>query len=195
MDSMANTNKICNFCGEEISGEARRCPYCGSLVNIKIEEVNVDYSTNVQDCTHIENENDAAFSTDDLNPLHDESDNEDTAYEADQNDVMDIEACEVEECSQPVKENIFPSASKSSSYETSKPLSNGMKVFLTIISTVIPGVGQLIGVIVAIIFMNSHEDKDRRSFGVALLVASLVFFVLSGFLFIVSLLTLFTVQI
>ncbi len=57
------------------------------------------------------------------------------------------------------------------------PLSNGMKVFLTVICTIIPGIGQLAGIITAIVFMNSEDDSDRKSFGVALLVASLIMFV------------------
>lgn len=57
-------------------------------------------------------------------------------------------------------------------------LSNGMKVFLTILFTVLPGIGQLAGIITAIILMNA-EDKDRKSFGVALLVACLIMFVLA----------------
>lgn len=60
-----------------------------------------------------------------------------------------------------------------------EPLSNGFKVFLTVLFTVVPGIGQLAGIIAAIIFMNSDGDSDRKSFGVALLVASLIMFVLS----------------
>jgi hypothetical protein len=36
-----------------------------------------------------------------------------------------------------------------------------------------------VGIIAAIVFMNSEGDKDRKSFGVALLVASLAMFVLA----------------
>lgn len=56
-------------------------------------------------------------------------------------------------------------------------LGNGMKVFLTVIST-IPWIGQLIGIISAIVFMNSEYDTDRKSFGLALLIASVVLFVI-----------------
>jgi len=58
-------------------------------------------------------------------------------------------------------------------------LSNGMKVLLTVIFTIIPGFGQLAGIITAIIFMNSEDDEDKKSFGVAILVASLIMFVLA----------------
>lgn len=58
-------------------------------------------------------------------------------------------------------------------------LSNGLKVFLTVLFTLIPGIGQLAGIITAIVFMSSDGDKDRKSFGVALLVACLILFLLS----------------
>ncbi|NLL05387.1 MAG: hypothetical protein GX270_06270 [Clostridiaceae bacterium] len=57
-------------------------------------------------------------------------------------------------------------------------LTNAMKVFITTICNFVPGIGQLIGVIIAIVFMNNEDDTDKRSFGVALLVSSIVVFVL-----------------
>lgn len=60
-----------------------------------------------------------------------------------------------------------------------KPMSNGLKVFLTMLFALLPGIGQIAGVITAIVFMNTDGDEDRRSFGVALLIAMLVMFVLS----------------
>jgi hypothetical protein len=59
------------------------------------------------------------------------------------------------------------------------PLSNGLKVFLTMLFTLLPGIGQIAGIITAIVFMSSDGDDDRRSFGVALLVAAIAMFVLS----------------
>lgn len=58
------------------------------------------------------------------------------------------------------------------------PLSNGLKVFLTMLFTWLPFIGQIAGIITAIVFMSTDGDEDRRSFGVALLVATLVVFVL-----------------
>lgn len=71
-----------------------------------------------------------------------------------------------------------------------KPLSNGLKVFLSIILTAIPGFGQLIGIICSIVFMNSEEDPDKRSFGVALLIASSVMFILTSICFFITILAL-----
>ena len=61
---------------------------------------------------------------------------------------------------------------------TKPSLSNAMKVFLTSLSNFIPGLGQLIGVIIAIVYMNTEGDTDKRSFGLALLVNSIIVFVL-----------------
>ena len=63
-----------------------------------------------------------------------------------------------------------------------RPLSNKTKVFLTTFSSFIPWLGQLVGIIAAIVYMNSEEDDDRRSFGRSLLVASLITFVITTFL-------------
>lgn len=68
----------------------------------------------------------------------------------------------------PQPQNIIPKPS----------LSNGMKVFFTSMCNLLPGIGQLIGVIMAIVFMNAEGDADKKSFGVALLISSIVSFVL-----------------
>jgi hypothetical protein len=58
------------------------------------------------------------------------------------------------------------------------PIGNGEKVLLSIICAILPGVGQIAGVIASLIFMYS-EHADSRSFGRALFAASVVMFVLS----------------
>lgn len=60
-----------------------------------------------------------------------------------------------------------------------RPLGNGWKVFLIMLFTLPTGLGQLAGIITAIIFMNADDDADRKSFGIAILVASLVMFVIA----------------
>jgi hypothetical protein len=77
--------------------------------------------------------------------------------------------------------NRRPDSPVYSGYQVNPPqinrLSNNMKVFLTVVST-IPWIGQLIGIISAIVFMNSEYDADRKSFGLALLIASISLFVI-----------------
>ena len=58
-----------------------------------------------------------------------------------------------------------------------RPLSNARKVALTVLSSLIPGFGQLAGVIIAIVFMNDEDDEDRKSFGTALMVSSIAVFI------------------
>lgn len=55
-------------------------------------------------------------------------------------------------------------------------LSNGLKVLITVLCTVIPGIGQLAGIIISIIFMNMESDPDKRSFGYALMISSIILF-------------------
>lgn len=64
-------------------------------------------------------------------------------------------------------------------YQPKSKLSNGLKVFLTALSVAVPFLGQIAGIIIAIVYMNTSDDEDKKSFGTALLVVSLVFFILS----------------
>lgn len=160
--------KICSFCREEVSVELRRCPYCGSLLGLEKKDLGVGDGSN-------QNNNSGV--------------NVAQMY-VEQNDDGTIVIKECEEIStgeKPVdNENLIEAnLSKSRALPQYMPsrtvnnkLSNGMKVFLTILSTIIPGLGQLIGIIISVIFLNS-EDPDRNSFGVALMVSSLLFFVFS----------------
>jgi hypothetical protein len=70
---------------------------------------------------------------------------------------------------------------QSRKYDPQAPqrLSNGIKVFLTVLFTVIPGVGQLAGIITAIVFMADDDDADKRSFGAAVMTASVVIFIIT----------------
>lgn len=75
-----------------------------------------------------------------------------------------------------------------------KPLSNGLKVFLTVLFTIIPCIGQLAGIITAIALINTDDDADRKSFGVALLTASIIMFLLSSVICFVMMLALMASQ-
>ncbi|MCR4434768.1 MAG: zinc-ribbon domain-containing protein [Clostridiales bacterium] len=44
MDTPRFENSKCSYCGEEISAGSRRCPYCGSLLGLKAEEMASDTS-------------------------------------------------------------------------------------------------------------------------------------------------------
>lgn len=73
-------------------------------------------------------------------------------------------------------------------------LENGYKVFLSVVCAVIPLIGQVAGVVIGLIFIDS-DVADRRSFGRALLTASIIMFVLSSVLIYLMVLAFMTVPI
>lgn len=76
-----------------------------------------------------------------------------------------------------IKNNLIPPAPR--------PLTNAIKVALTAVCVMVPIIGQFVGLIMSIIFMNSDEElkdsDDRRSFGLALLIACVIAFVVTCF--------------
>jgi hypothetical protein len=138
LDINSSDKKKCVYCGEEIPAEAGRCPYCGSLLEIKVDESELT-----------------------IMPVE-ETEQQPVTKES---EIMHVD------------KQVEVTPANINNYK--KPLSNGMKVFLSILFTVIPGIGQLAGIITAIVFMNTEDDADRKSFGVALLIASIIMFVLS----------------
>ncbi len=219
MNNFGNGRTVCNFCGEDISADAKRCPYCGSLLasdnSFKVDEVKTDDFGNngsqMQDIKMDSPEN--PFNYD--NPV--DSDNspmdfsyEERAYgngieEALNKENVDEKYNEIQKPSdignfnmgtnqtQQVVNSVqrannvnnprqqgYQRVGVSGQSVNGRPsISNAMKVFITSVCTLVPGLGQLIGVIIAIVFMNSEGDADKRSFGVALLVNSLIVFVLA----------------
>jgi len=168
-----NNQKKCGFCGENIPAGAGRCPYCGSIL-----EVTFDNSYRIEQPEE--------------KPVSGDPDGQENTEQQQigQNNVTNP----VPPVGRPGQQSEY-STQMHNAYKpynggsyppnynygggVKQPLSNGMKVFLTVLFTVLPGVGQLAGIIAAIVFMNSDGDSDRKSFGVALLVASLVMFVIS----------------
>lgn len=57
-------------------------------------------------------------------------------------------------------------------------LSNWTKVFLCALSVIIPGIGQLIGLISGLVMISNDSDSDKRSYGAALLTVSVIIFVI-----------------
>lgn len=262
---------VCSFCGEEISLDAKRCPYCGSLLKteksvdideVKTDSVNNDGSpmkdkdryfsegrfdnsintdNNVSDFIHEEkyneknsglfdnkpneqiDENRGLFDSkpnehlDENRGMFDSNPNEQLKGNSELFDNKPNEQLkensglfgvnsngQVEESiekqvkpdninqmqrepravNKPEMGNVLRQqrptlASVPGAGASVKPsLTNAMKVFITTICNFIPGIGQLVGVIIAIVFMNTEGDTDKRSFGVALLVSSIVVFVL-----------------
>lgn len=158
MDSTDSGLKRCNFCNEEIPAGSGRCPYCGSLLEVLVDE--------------------DAFGASKVKPSEEAPGDMPAASAAPDTGAK------------------VPAYNAPTGFREYKrlPLGNGLKVFLTIIFTLIPGLGQLAGIITAIVFMNMDDDPDRKSFGVAILVASLVMFVLACIVCFIAVITLSVYQ-
>jgi len=192
---MGNEYKICYYCGEKIQVYARRCDYCGSLLKPELNRIHnpafsnelkiSDESSNQLKEYDGSNENSNLDSDNKIYESSEES-NENKVNEFN-NDIVnqfnfDNNKVERAENITDLCVRFYPGT-----YVKNR-LSNGLKVFITVISSVIPGIGQLIGVIISIAFINS-DDQDMRSFGTALLVSSMVLFVITCILFFITLLS------
>lgn len=62
----------------------------------------------------------------------------------------------------------------------SKTLSNWTKVMLTSLSVLLPGIGQIVGIILGLVFVANDRDADRRSFGAALITVSVIAFIIAA---------------
>lgn len=179
---MEISKKECEYCHESIDTKSRRCPFCGSLLNLSKNSEKQDY-INSQDYPKQDNDDnqdlsdDQDFSTN-LNNQNDHKIREEAISHKPQTDFI---------INSPNNNNSMGNwynyadskgRNTRNNYEGSN-LSNAMKVFITVISSIVPGLGQIVGIIIAIIFMNSEDDVDKRSFGVALLVSSLILFIIA----------------
>lgn len=224
-NNIANNISQCAFCGEDIVRGARRCPYCGSIVE---RNYNMNANNNFQQNSSISLNKDvqdqASIKRFDENPTDDRPVYQQSSQSAsdmltqnidkptrqlfdqpmDQmNQPMDQSIGQPmdqligqpmdQSISQPVNQSLNQqmnqqinqpsnSISNQQNYAYSMPLSNRMKVFITTISTFIPWIGQLIGLIAAIVYVNSEDDNDRKSFGFSLMISSLIIFVINLFI-------------
>lgn len=216
MSDVGNGRIVCSFCGEEISADSKRCPYCGSVLAIdnsfKVEEVKTDsFGDNVSQVPDINSDiekksfdnsinidndaNDFLYqekSYDDRTErgLFDTKPNEQVTGETEKtvnSDNIVMNNTQAPQAPSPVH-NVSGNPVRPQSYlggnvprlgaDVKPSISNAMKVFITSICSLIPGIGQLVGVIIAIVFMNTEGDTDKRSFGLALLVNSIIIFVI-----------------
>ncbi len=58
-------------------------------------------------------------------------------------------------------------------------LGNWSKVILSALAVFIPGIGQIIGIIIGLVFVSNDINSDKRSFGAALLTVSIIVFVIT----------------
>lgn len=177
--SFDNKQKNCGFCGESIPASAGRCPYCGSILEV---EINNNYNIGSGNSSP-DNTNAPLDGNEQANYGQNSDSSDKSAY--DSNVQTGGQQAYNEAGSQRPQQRIYMSSVQNNqyvpysrtNYSNRKQMSNGIKVLLTAITAAIPGIGQLVGIIAAIVFMNAEDDSDRKSFGLALLVASLIFFI------------------
>jgi len=156
--------KKCNYCGEKVALNSRKCPYCGSVIEVKTEEIkNETIKSSIEANEEVSK---AQTSEEKYNDIQKAS-----------NVVNSITSSPLNNYNYSMQEN----------KRKINPIGNGMKVFLTALSCVVPMIGQIAGIIIAIVFMNVKGDEDRKSFGVALLIVSIIMFVLTFIAFIILL--------
>lgn len=179
MDIFNVNKKKCTYCGEEIDANAARCAHCGSLLDVVSDAFKAESGMSVSEPEQVIQEEFVNTQTGDI--YTDSQENRplsniiDTESNATGPNIGIPENVNSQNAFNPQPAN-FQGPVK---VPAKTSLSNGMKVFLTTICTVVPLLGQIAGLILSIVFMNNQEDEDKRSFGLALLVVSLIFFFLS----------------
>lgn len=160
MENQNDDRVKCPYCGYEMEKGAERCENCASV--LKKEDKNfTEKAENLENIESLE-----SFSV--RNNTYEAGQNE-KVFQNRQNYAPYGNAYNVEKA--------IPTAPKQ--------LSNGFKVAFTAICVMVPIIGQFLGLVLSIIYMNSDEElkdcEDRRSFGLALLIACVVAFLVSVF--------------
>lgn len=179
--SFDNQQKVCGFCGESIPAGAGRCPYCGSILEVEINNnYNISGNNGLPNNTNEPlngNEHANYGQNTDSSDKNTYDGNAQTGGQQSYNEADGQRPQQRVYVSSVQNNKYVPYSQSRTNYTSRKQLSNGIKVLLTAIAAAIPGIGQLVGVIAAIVFMNAEDDSDRKSFGLALLIASLIFFI------------------
>lgn len=178
-----NMQKECGFCKEVIPAGAGRCPYCGSVLKAAVDD---DFTINTgKDLNGKQPQAKPVGGGEEefvQKPEQDPAAGQDISGSINEGQSAPAET----EAPYGTQMGTGPQTEQGYQYRYAPqpgygrpPLSNGMKVFLTVLFTLLPGIGQLAGIITAIVFMSSEGDGDRKSFGVALLISSVILFMMS----------------
>jgi hypothetical protein len=199
LDNFDEKKYKCPYCGYEMNKKQSRCENCASILDIKAEpeekpfkDESIEYkpSDEVTDSQDSDMQNDETGTR----PIEEKTEKKETE-----------ENFENKEEKKAPTENIFFETKDNNSFFGNsfsnqpynsfnknsfapvepKPLTNAMKVALTTLCVLVPVIGQFIGLVLSIIYMNTDEElkdcDDRRSFGLALLIACVIAFVMSVF--------------
>ncbi len=198
LDNMERSTKKCNFCGEDVEAGSSRCNHCGSLLDANGESFEAQSEETTIESLDSGNKQGEEISSGEVseqksvetpdsavNQVKEEKRPENTGFGPVQGPrgINGNAGYQREMPGQQFAYRPNPNAYGTMPMQRRNPLSNGLKVLLTVVTTVVPGLGQLAGLIIAIIFMNTPETvydyADRRSFGLALLISCIVIFVLT----------------
>ncbi|NMB33870.1 MAG: hypothetical protein GX992_06540 [Clostridium sp.] len=162
MENAQNHCVICKYCNESVSPGFKRCPFCGSLLETDtFEKERVDTAQDEISMDEAAGRTQGLDTGDNTN-IH----NRDKAGKTKTKNDLSSQ-----------KKNTNTSSGEI------KMLGNGIKVFLVTITNLLPGIGQLLGVIIGIALMGGAKNPDKRSFGKAIFVSSLFVFVFMLILF------------
>lgn len=171
-----NDNKVkCPFCGYEMEKGTKRCENCASIIG-KESNNPFDVSENIDNHDNLNFEN--SETSEELNGKVDIKFEDQTIYKVN-------EGAKAEQNQQKYTpyENVYKM--NNLIQPAPKALTNGIKVALTALCVLVPIFGQFLGLILSIVFMNSDDElkecDDRRSFGLALLIACVIAFIVSVF--------------
>lgn len=185
---MSNDTVKCGYCGEDIAKDARRCPYCGSLLDLAPMDAQSPVKNQVQ-----EEQKELKVPTVPYDYTRKVVLKDETAIfapEPSDDPKEEGKPSGPDKPHEPHDETPLPAPAYSSyGAGTLKPLSNGRKVCLTALCMLLPGLGQLIGMILGISYMNDESDSDKKSFGSALLAVSVIAFILTLAFYLLLILT------
>lgn len=167
---LVNVNsKRCRTCNEFSPAEYEKCQYCGSILIDISDNSNNEGETEITEGNNIEAEPELSETL----PYNNINEYLDENSEKNENEINNDQ----------IQFNSIFGFKTSESIPAEKPksknITNGRKVFLTIICSIVPGFGQLFCLILSLNYMNSDDDEDKKSFGHALFIAALVLFVIT----------------
>jgi len=158
--------KICENCGAKLHVRTLKCPICNVLLTDASKIINDD----IQNTTPQENN-----TTNNI---------ENNIKENIDIKITDTPNTTVQSDNQANVKDYVYKAEVHHSLEYTNPLSNTLKVFISALST-FPLIGQFLGTFLGI-FFATYDDNDRKSFGKALILLSVIMFMLYSYSLMIS---------
>lgn len=157
--------KKCEHCGEEIHNRSKKCPFCNQIVAEVVEEPVTETEEVLTENKEKEVKNEETIEE----TIKEENTN--SSFNNSENGKVPFVNYAVTD-GEP-KDYVYK-AEVRHSLEYTTPMSNALKVFLSAACT-FPVFGQFIGAFIGVFFLT-YEDTDRRSFGKALILLSVLLF-------------------